>query len=438
MSNIIHYPPPRPAQTNAAGTFKHDPVAVVHWLRQQGVLQAPYYLHIHQGCAEIGWQARAQLTCLDGEPPSDWVTQLKQLGDQAAQWHSKAFGYVGFDAWDSQQGQAPDGSSSFPLVQFFIPEHRLCINAQGMEYVGSDETLLALALQAPPVQLPALDAVVADSMHSEAQFMQNVTAATQALQGNLTKVVLSRYLGFEYDVDLLALFAAYCLQQRYADAVLMDFGQVGAAIASPELLVKVQNGEVAANPLAGTKTRHSNPAENQRLAEVLLHDRKELAEHTLALVQMLRELQPHCVPDSLVVNRLLDVVQQTEVMHLSSELSGTLADDQHCVDAMLALFPSAMVSGVPKAASIRLIRELEGCPRGLFGGTVGWLSGRDCRFALTIRGMYKYAQRLFVQAGAGVMAESLPAQENEEIRMKMAAMLATLANVESQSARKVG
>jgi anthranilate/para-aminobenzoate synthase component I len=277
-----------------------------------------------------------------------------------------------------------------------------------------------------------------DVAFSEQAFMGAVTTAKQVLSGNITKVVLSRYLGFDYDADLLALFAGYCLQQKYADAVLMDFGNVGAAIASPELLVNIDSGRVEANPLAGTKTRSPYPAENQRLAKALLNDRKELAEHTLALVQMLNELQPHCEPGSLVVNKLLDVIQQKDIMHLSSELSGELAEDKHCIDAMLALFPSAMVSGVPKDESIRLIRELEPFPRGLFAGTVGWVSGRDCRFALTIRGIYKYGARLFVQAGAGVMAESQPLQENEEIRIKMLAMLATLSGNPADLSCNVG
>ena len=425
MSNILDYDKyQRIGKARKTGTT--DPVSILHWLRQQGIIQSPYYLHINAGRAEIGWQAKEHITLLDGETDSDWTTALKRIGDQAAALNSKAFGYVGFDAWDSIQGHAPDNSATFPLVQFFIPEHRLCIQDGAVEYVGPDTHLLDLALQAPPAPLPALHSVAADTGYSEQQFMQAVETATEALHGNLTKVVLSRYLGFDYDADLLDLFAAYCLQQKYADAVLMDFGNVGAAIASPELLVKVDAGKVSANPLAGTKTRSNNPAENQRLARALLSDRKELAEHTLALVQMMGELNSHCTPGSLVVNRLLDVVQQKDIMHLSSELSGELADDKHCVDAMRSLFPSAMVSGVPKAEAIELIRELEQFPRGLFAGTVGWLSGRDCRFALTIRGIYKYGIRLFVQAGAGVMAESIPAQENEEVRMKMVAMLNTL------------
>ena len=439
MSKVIDYDAHhRSSKSKKTGHATPDAVAILHWLRQQQVITAPYYLHIHQGRAEIGWQAQAHVCLLNGEEDSDWQTALKQLADQAAAINNKAFGYIGFDAWDSQQGCAPDGSSTFPLVQFFIPQHRLCVEDALVEYQGPEPRLLDLALQAPTAPQVQLQAVNADAAYSEQQLMQAVEAAKQTLNSALSKVVLSRYLGFDYDADLLALFVAYCMRQKYADAVLMDFGTVGAAIASPELLVKVEAGKVAANPLAGTKKLGSNPAENQRLAKALLSNRKELAEHTLALVQMMQELQPHCVPGSLVVNRLLDVIQQKEVMHLSSELSGDLAEDKHCIDAMLALFPSAMVSGVPKAESIQLIRQLEQFPRGLFAGTVGWVSGRDCRFALTIRGMYKYGQRLFVQAGAGVMEESIPAQENEEIRMKMSAMLEILASNATEPVRKVG
>lgn len=440
MSKILDYETyQRFGKARKISTAAPDPIAILHWLRQQGIIQAPYYLHIHAGRAEIGWQAKEHIALLDGETDTDWVASLKRIGDQAAALNSKAFGYVGFDAWDNQQGIAPDNSATFPLVQFFIPEHRLCVEDGRVDYFGTDNSLLDLALQAPPCPSTALRPVSPDVGYSEQRFMQAVDTATQTLTGNITKVVLSRYLGFDYDADLLDLFAEYCLRQKYADAVLMDFGNVGAAIASPELLVKVDNGKVAANPLAGTKTRSTNPAENQRIAQALLSDRKELAEHTLALVQMMSELHPHCEQGSLVINRLLDVIQQKDVMHLSSELSGELAEDKHCIDAMLSLFPSAMVSGVPKAASIELIRELEQFPRGLFAGTVGWVSGRDCRFALTIRGMYKYGKRLFVQAGAGVMAESSPAQENEEIRMKMAAMLATLSGTPNdERVRKAG
>ncbi|MGB5599246.1 MAG: hypothetical protein WBM66_11050, partial [Thiothrix litoralis] len=151
MSNILDYEAyQRSGKAKKTSTSTPDPVAILHWLRQQGIIKAPYYLHIHAGRAEIGWQAKEHIALLDGEVDTDWVAALKHIGDQAAAANSKAFGYVGFDAWDSQQGIAPDHSSTFPLVQFFIPEHRLCIHDGMVEYFGPDNDLLDIALQAPP------------------------------------------------------------------------------------------------------------------------------------------------------------------------------------------------------------------------------------------------------------------------------------------------
>jgi anthranilate/para-aminobenzoate synthase component I len=408
-----------------------EPTAIIQWLRENQILTTPYYLHINQGNAEIGWQAKEHVSFLDGQTTvaDDWVSAIKRIGDQAAAANSKAFGYLGFDiCCNSSQGYAPDNSATFPLVQFFIPEHRICIGAGKIEYHGPDTSLLENILHSHASSLHVqLSPSFPDSGFSEHKFMEIVAAATQSMSDDtIVKVVLSRYLGFDYDADLLELFNGYCLRQQYADAILMDFGSVGAAIATPELLIHIDSGMITANPLAGTRALGRDAAENTKLAQQLLCDRKELAEHTLALLQMMRELQSCCEPGTLVVKKLLDIIQRNNIMHLSSELGGQLSADKHCIDAMLSLFPSAMVSGVPKSESIQLLHDLENFPRGLFAGTVGWVSGRNCRFALTIRGIYKYGTRIFVQAGAGVMAESDPAQENEEVRMKMSNMLATL------------
>jgi|GEM_PF-969200 len=406
-----------------------EPIAIVHWLREKQLLGLPYYLHAYEGCAEIGWGTKEHVSFLDGDTAEagDWASTIKRIGDLAAAANSKAFGYLGFDAWDSLQGFAPDKSAVFPLGQFFIPKHRLSIREGQIDYFGNDHTIVECVRQTPPFSpSPAPAESCPDVEFSEQDFIQAVERAKQSLPGKITKAVLSRYQGFDYDADLLELFARYCLPQKNIDAILMDFGGVGAVIATPELMLKTDAGKITASPLAGTNSCGSNVEANLKKRQSLLNDRKELAEHTLALLQMLDELRPYCAPGTLVVSRLLDIVQQNNLMHLSSELSGQLGADKHCIDAMLSLFPSAMVSGVPKAESIRLIRRLEGFPRGLFGGTIGWVSGHDCRFALTIRGIYKYGARLFVQAGAGILEESDPLRENAEVNLKMCAMLDAL------------
>ena len=418
-----------------------EPIAIVHWLREKQLLGLPYYLHAFEGCTEIGWGAKEHVAFLDGDAAEadDWASTIKRIGDHAATVNSKAFGYLGFDAWDSLQGVAPDKSATFPLGQFFVPEHRLSIRGGRIEYFGDDCSILKCVRQTPCFTSPPAPAEsYPDVEFSEQDFMLAVDGARQSLPGKITKAVLSRYQGFDYDADLLELFARYCLKQKYTDAILMDFGSVGAVIATPELMLKTDAGKITASPLAGTNSCSPNAEANLKKRQSLLNDRKELAEHTLALLQMLDELRPYCEQGTLVVSRLLDIVQQNNVMHLSSELSGQLGADKHCIDAMLSLFPSTMVSGVPKAESIRLIRHLEGFPRGLFGGTVGWVSGHDCRFALTIRGIYKYGARLFVQAGAGILEESDPLRENAEVNLKMCAMLDALSGNRSSRLGEVG
>jgi len=407
-----------------------NPVALLHWLKTGKKVAPPYYLHIYPGGVEIGWEAKAQLTCLNGEKTEthNWVYALKQLCDEAACDNNKAFGYIGFDACDSTQGFSPDKSTRFPLVQFFIPKHRIRIKNDAVEYIGTDchlpEEIAQMPISQPDFRQPRISPC---TEFSEDDFIHAVARAKQRMSYNLSKVVLSRYIGFDYDGDLLALFNSYCLQQKYTDAIFMDFGQVSAAIASPELLLQIDAGVLTANPLGGTRAAGENASENSLTEKSFLCDRKELAEHVLGLVQMLAELQPFCETDTLSVKKLLNITYQNNLMHLSSELKGCLKNGAHCIDAMLALFPSAMVSGVSKTEAIRCIRDIEPFPRGLYAGTAGWVSGsRDCRFSLTIRSLCKYGSRLFVQAGAGILAESEPAQENREVNLKISAMLASL------------
>ncbi len=406
-----------------------NPLAVLHRLKTGKGIAPPYYLHIYQGCTEIGFGAKAQLKCLNGEKTENhkWVHALRQLCDQAADENSKAFGYIAFDACHSTQGFSPDKNTCFPLVQFFIPEHRIRIKNDALEYNGPDAHLLEDIVRTP---ISPRDFEIPRFSHcaefSEDAFMRAVARAKQRFSYDLNKVVLSRYIGFDYDGDLPELFNAYCLNQIYSDAILMDFGQVGAAIASPELLLQSDSGIITANPLAGTRAAGKNASENSLAEKLLLCDRKELAEHVLGLAQVFAELEPFCETDTLAIKKFLNISYQSNLMHLSSELKGCLKKDAHCVDAMLALFPGTMVSGVSKTEAIRCIRDIEPFPRGLYAGAAGWASGRDCRFSLIIRSLCKYGSRLFVQAGAGILAESDPVRENQEVNLKMSAMLAAL------------
>jgi anthranilate/para-aminobenzoate synthase component I len=203
-----------------------------------------------------------------------------------------------------------------------------------------------------------------------------------------------------------------------------------AVVASPEMLLSVTEHTLLTNPLAGTRKRGATVEEDERLRQELRADRKEMAEHVFSVTTMLDELAPVCAPGTLAVTRLLDVALQQKVQHLSSVIAGRLAEGVGALDALWALFPSVTVTGLPKSAALPLVRRLEEHPRGIYAGTLGWAAGRgDCRFSLAIRGIFRYGERSFLQAGAGIMPESLPEAELAETAHKLRAMEDALAGV---------
>ena len=248
--------------------------------------------------------------------------------------------------------------------------------------------------------------------------------ATEALRaGGARKVVLSRYQAYDVTYDPVDLFANYFLSQAFVDAFLVDFGGMTAVVASPEMLLSVSGGALETNPLAGTRPRGRTPEEDARLREELRYHPKEIAEHVLSVTTQLDELRPVCTDERPVVCRLLDVCLQQKVQHLSSLVTGRLAPERAALEALWALFPSVTVSGLPKRGALPLLRRLEGHPRGLYAGAFGWVAGRaDARFSLAIRGIFRYGARSFLQAGAGVMPDSVPGAELAETAHKLRAM----------------
>jgi salicylate synthetase len=429
---------PRPADPDrfAAVQYlgRYDPVATFRRLREAGQLGAHAYLHIGSGHAEIGWAAREVFRALDGRPAGDWRTELQGVADRAAAQGTRAFGYVGFDAVDGACGTLPDASSSGrPLVEFIVPGQRLRFGPHGVRHVGGPDAAVARCLAARATSRPARSAprraLSPTTGTSAAAFMDAVGRATAALRaGEADKVVLSRHHAYDVDYDPLALFEHYCRAESFVDAALICFGDLAAMVASPELLVAVDDGALTANPLAGTRRRGATPEEDARLARELAADHKELAEHVLSVTTMLAELEPLCRPDSLVVRRLLDVSRQRRVQHLSSVLTGALASGRGALDALWAVFPAVTVTGLPRTPALALLRRLEAQPRALYGGAVGWMRGRaDCRFALAIRSVFRYGRRTFLHAGAGIMPESRPEAELSETTHKLRAMEDALA-----------
>ena len=202
----------------------------------------------------------------------------------------------------------------------------------------------------------------------------------------------------------------------------------GAALvgASPELLVRVRDGEVVTRPIAGTRPRHEDPAQDAALEAELRLDPKELAEHAMLVDLARNDVGRVAAPASVEVTTLRDVERYAHVMHLVSEVHGRLADGLDAFDALRATFPAGTVSGAPKVRAMQAITELEGERRGPYGGAVGYFSPSDVECAITIRSALVRDGIATVHAGAGIVADSVPGREAAEVASKAASMLAAI------------
>lgn len=210
----------------------------------------------------------------------------------------------------------------------------------------------------------------------------------------------------------------------------LDLGGVeaGAALvgASPELLVRVRGDEVITRPIAGTRPRDEDPAADAELEADLRSDPKELAEHAMLVDLARNDIGRVAAPASVEATTLRSVERYRHVMHLVSEVRGTLREDLDAFDAVRAVFPAGTLSGAPKVRAMQAIAELEDERRGPYGGAIGYFSPHDVECAITIRSAVIRQGTATVHAGAGVVADSMPIREASEVASKAASMLAAI------------
>ncbi|WP_415950912.1 anthranilate synthase component I [Streptomyces sp. KLOTTS4A1] len=193
---------------------------------------------------------------------------------------------------------------------------------------------------------------------------------------------------------------------------------------SPEALVKVEDGRAMVHPIAGTRPRGATPQEDQALAEELLADAKERAEHLMLVDLGRNDLGRVCAPGSVEVVDFMSVERYSHVMHIVSTVTGQVAEGRSAFDVLTACFPAGTLSGAPKPRAMQIIDELEPARRGLYGGCVGYLDfAGDSDTAIAIRTALIRDGVAYVQAGAGVVADSDPVAEDTECRNKAAAVL---------------
>jgi len=193
---------------------------------------------------------------------------------------------------------------------------------------------------------------------------------------------------------------------------------------SPEMLVRVEGDMVETFPIAGTRPRGTNTLEDSRLERELLEDEKELAEH-LMLVDLARnDIGKVSQFGSVTVPEYLNVKKFSHVQHIVSRVQGKLSSEKTAVDAFSAMFPAGTVSGAPKIRAMEIINELEAMPRGPYAGAVGYFAlNGNADFAITIRTLIAKGKHASLQAGAGIVHDSVAEKEYEECQNKAKALI---------------
>ncbi len=245
--------------------------------------------------------------------------------------------------------------------------------------------------------------------------------------GDIFQVVMSQQQTVPCPVPPFSVYRALRMVNPSPYMYFLKDGARAVAGASPEMLVRVENGRVETRPIAGTRPRGVSAEEDDRLERELAGDEKERAEHLMLVDLGRNDLGRVCRFRSVTVPEFMKVERYSHVMHLVSSVIGDLAPGKDALDALVATFPAGTLSGAPKIRAMEIIDELEPVRRGLYGGAIGYIDlAGNLDFCITIRTVVMSEGRATVQAGAGIVADSDPGFEQRECEAKAGAVVEAL------------
>ncbi len=241
--------------------------------------------------------------------------------------------------------------------------------------------------------------------------------------GDIMQVVLSQRLSLPFEFPPLDLYRALRTLNPSPYMYFMDLGDLHVVGSSPEILVRLEDGEVTVRPIAGTRPRGHDVAQDQQLEKDLLADPKELAEHLMLIDLGRNDAGRVCRTGSVRVTDKMVVERYSHVMHIVSNVVGRLNDGMDAIDVLRATFPAGTVSGAPKVRAMEIIDELEPVKRGVYSGAVGYIGWNgNMDTAIAIRTAVIANGEMYIQAGAGIVADSVPRSEWNETMNKARAL----------------
>lgn len=280
---------------------------------------------------------------------------------------------------------------------------------------------------------PEMDLGSFRSNVTKEQFMRNVEKAKQYIEaGEISQVVLSQRFEMEAAASPLQVYRILRTMNPSPYMYCLKLGDEVIVGSSPELLVRVEEGRVETRPIAGTRPRGSTPEEDMRLEDELLADEKEKAEHQMLVDLGKEDLERVSVPGTVQCDSFMHIERYSHVMHIVSNLSGQLREDKDFFDAFISCLPAGTVSGAPRLRAMEIIVELEKEARGPYAGSIGYLGFTgNMDSCITIRTIVFKQGRAYIQAGAGIVADSVPEREYEETINKARALLKSIRMAEA-------
>jgi len=245
--------------------------------------------------------------------------------------------------------------------------------------------------------------------------------------GDIIQVVYSQRFEREITVAPFDIYRTLRIVNPSPYMFFISTDRVDIAGASPEMLVRVEGGMMEGRPIAGTRRRGKTPEEDQALGEELMKDEKELAEHVMLLDLGRNDLGRVCKYGSINIPDQMFLERYSHVMHMVSSVKGELKDDKDRFDAVLSFFPAGTLSGAPKVRAMEIIDELEPTRRGIYGGAIGYVDYQgNLDTCIAIRTVVIKNGKAYIQAGAGIVADSVPEKEHQECLNKAKALFTAI------------
>jgi anthranilate synthase component I len=295
--------------------------------------------------------------------------------------------------------------------------------------IADIEKKLLNAAQYRPADKPVIGKDIHEHFGRE-KYMAAVSKIREYItQGEAIQVVLSQRMSVDFKGDPFFIYRNLRSINPSPYMFYLNFGEFSIFGASPEVMVRIEGKKAMLRPIAGTRPRGANQDEDENYKKDLLSDQKERAEHIMLVDLARNDLGRIAVPGTVQLTRFMDVEYYSHVMHIVSEVTAELSDDNDAIDVIKAVFPAGTVSGAPKVRAMEIIEEIEPERRNHYAGLVGYFSySGNFDSCITIRTVAYANDKLYLQAGAGIVYDSVPEKEYDEVMAKTRALFKAIDN----------